>query len=168
MLTLPNFISLLRAPLALFFLSENIVLRSLALVLAMLSDGLDGNLARRHRMTTKFGTMLDPMMDKFFVFFVIAIFLGEGRLSLWEAAAFVCRDFSVILFGLYLVFTGNLMNYEFRAIWCGKLTTFFQFIVLALLTLGIAVPPVVFAIFIALGLMALIELALPKRALSNE
>lgn len=129
----------------------------------MLTDGLDGSLARRQQSMTKFGTMLDPLMDKFFVFFVLGIFFGEGRLTLWEAAAFVCRDFSVIIFGLYLAVSGYLMNYRFRAIWCGKLTTFFQFIVLITLTFGIALPPYVFTVFIVLGLLALVELALSKK-----
>jgi CDP-diacylglycerol--glycerol-3-phosphate 3-phosphatidyltransferase len=155
---LPNILSFIRIPLALLFLQQNLLLRSLALLVAMVSDGLDGYIARRTRSSSTFGTLLDPFADKFFVCFVLVVFIGENRLSWWEAAAFVCRDFSVFFYGVYLAMSGKLLNYRFRAIWCGKVTTFLQFTVLMLLTLQMSVSPFFFMSFIVLGLFALVEL----------
>src|SRR5262245_30373915 len=122
MFTLPNFISLIRLPLAFIFLQENPFYRALAIILALFTDFLDWFVARRYRLVNRFGTLLDPMMDKFFVFFVLSTLIKENRLSWSEAAFLICRDFSVILYGLYLAFRGRLLNYQFRAIWCGKIT----------------------------------------------
>ncbi len=158
MINLPNFISILRIPLAFLFLQENPLYRVLAIVFAMVSDGLDGYLARKNSTTTKFGTLIDPVADKFFVIFVLSVLMKEHKLEIWQAAAFLCRDFSVFIFGLYLLFSSKLATYQFRSIWCGKLTTFLQFITLIALTLNLAVPPALFLSFIILGLCALVEL----------
>ncbi len=166
MLTIPNFISFLRFPLAFLFLKQDISIRAVALILAMLTDGLDGFLARRFQLSSRFGTLLDPLMDRFFVFFVIVVLLGEGTIAFWEVLALVCRDISVILFGFYLVFSGKLTRYRFKAIWCGKATTTLQFLVFLGLTLNIAIPPFTYTLFIFLGLMALIELYLSKEAVN--
>ncbi len=164
MFTVPNLISTLRLPLALVFLKHDVMVRTVALVLAMITDGLDGFLARRYKQSSAFGTVLDPIMDRFFVFFLIGIFMSEGSLGIWEACTMICRDFSVLLFGLYLVFTGKLSSYRFRAIWCGKVTTFFQFLVFLGITLGIVIPPIIYLLFIVLGGLALVELYLSKES----
>lgn len=158
MLTVPNLITLLRLPLALVFLQENILYRALALLLAMLSDALDGYVARRYGGTSRLGTLLDPLMDKFFVLFVLGIFYFEQRLSLWEAGTMLSRDFAVILFGFYLIGKGTLGTYQFRAIWCGKITTLLQFSVLLGLTFRLAIPSLAYLSFVFLGLLALREL----------
>lgn len=158
MLTIPNFISLLRLPLALIFLQDNVVFRVIALLLAMVSDVLDGYIARKYKEISRLGTLLDPLMDKFFVFVALGILLTEHRLTLWEAATMLCRDFAVILFGFYLAWKGALKAYQFRAIVCGKITTFLQFMVMLGLTLQLTLPPMVFSTFIILGLLALGEL----------
>lgn len=158
--TIPNMISLARLPLALFFLQNHPLYRAIAILLAMLSDGLDGYLARRYRSTSTIGSLLDPLMDKFFVLFCLGVFINEDKLTLWEAAAFICRDFSVLFFGITLALKGYLSTYQFRSIWCGKVTTFLQFSTLFALTLDVAIPSFAYAVFIALGLFALAELYL--------
>lgn len=157
-MTLPNWISFLRIPLAFVFLDQNPFYRLLAILIAMASDGLDGFLARKTKCCTRVGTTLDPMTDKFFVFFVLGILIQEGQIQFLEAACMLCRDFSVILFGLYLILTRQWDNYRFQAIWCGKITTFLQFIVLINLSCQISIPHYLFSTFIVLGLFALVEL----------
>lgn len=170
MFTLPNVLTLLRLPLALLFLKQNITTRLLSIILAMISDGLDGFIARRFRLSSALGTLLDPIMDRFFVFFVIGVLLQEGTLTFWQVGTMLCRDIAVLLFGLYLVFNGKLTSYRFRAIWCGKVTTFFQFVVFIFLTLGFKIPYWVFAIFVFLGIMALVELYISRNSnpVSND
>lgn len=168
MLTLPNFITLLRFPLALAFLQDNTLYRALAILLAMLSDGLDGYIARRYGKISRFGTFLDPLADKLFVLFVLGILLNEQKLLPWEAITMLCRDFSVLIFGVYLAFKGTLSQYQFRAIWCGKLMTALQFTVLLGLIFHIQFPPIVFFLFIVIGLSALIELYLERSKLKIE
>lgn len=162
MLTVPNFLTILRLPLALLFLKQNVISRVAVILLAMITDGLDGFIARRYSLSSKIGTLLDPLMDRFFVFFLIGILLQEGSITLLQATTLLCRDFAVLLFGLYLVCKGQLTTYRFRAIWCGKVTTFFQFIVFLAITLGISIPSWSYIIFVLLGALALLELYLSK------
>lgn len=164
MFNIPNFLSLLRIPLAFIFLQANPFYRLLAILLAMITDGLDGYIARKYRLVNPFGTMLDPIMDKFFVFFVMCVLMGENRLSLAEASILICRDFSVMIYGVYLALRRRLMNYKFRAIWCGKVTTVMQFLVLMGLTFQIPFPSYMYGIFIILGVLALAELYQTDRA----
>ncbi len=164
MLNLPNFLSLLRIPLALIFLQTNPIYRALAIILALLTDWLDGFIARRYDLSSRFGTMLDPLMDKFFVFFVLSILINEQRVTPLEVCLLICRDFSVFFYGIFLAIKGRLITYKFRAIWCGKITTVLQFGVLLGLTFGMKVPTYAYSIFIILGIMALGELYHTDRA----
>jgi len=157
---IPNILSLSRFPLALCFLSKNVVFRTLALIFAMFSDLFDGFIARRYKQQTSIGTILDPLSDKFFVFFTLTLFIQEERLSIFNAIFLLCRDFSVIFFGLYLILTKQWAQCRFRAFWCGKITTTFQFVVLLFLTLGFAIPSFLYLLFPILGILAHFELAL--------
>lgn len=153
-----NFLSLLRFPLAFFFLSHSLTYRSLAIGLAMLTDCLDGYLARKHGKTSQLGAILDPLSDKFFVLFAVSTFIWEGNLQIWEAVTLISRDFAIMLFGLYLSFRGRWSAFQFRSIWSGKITTTLQFFVLLSLTFGLTIPAYIFLCFITLGVLALSEL----------
>lgn len=165
MFTLPNFLSFLRMPLALFFFQENHVYRCMAIILAMLTDGLDGYLARRFQQTSRIGTYLDPITDKLFVFVAVFILLQEQRLVLWQAAALISRDFAIMCFAIYLTVRGHLTEYSVRAIWWGKISTALQFIILIWLVLFHALPDYCYFPFIFFGLLAFRELYLSGKSL---
>lgn len=163
-MNLPNCLSLLRFPLALAFLQSNPLIRVGAIVLALISDGLDGYLARKFHKVSRLGTILDPLADKFFVLFALYTFISEGRLSWLDSALFISRDFSVVLYGIYLALRGRLVHYKFRAIWCGKISTVLQMAILLTLSAGYPVPDSVYTLFVALGLAALVELYFTDRS----
>lgn len=158
MFSLSNGLSLLRAPLALLFLSHSIALRLIAIVLAMFTDALDGFLARRFRSTTQLGAVLDPAMDKLFVFIALSVLLVENQFEVWQAAAMVTRDVFLCVFAIYLKVSGKWRAYQFRSIRWGKATTFLQFVVLISLTLGYHIPAPAYGVFILFGLLAFVEL----------
>ena len=158
MLSLSNSLSFLRAPLAFLFLVENTTFRIVAIILAMLTDSIDGYLARRRQSVTRFGAILDPAMDKFFVFFALTILFMEGRMEMWQGFAMVSRDFFLLLFGLYLSLTGYWENFQLTAIRWGKVTTALQFIVLIGLTLGVTFPSTLYCVFVLFGMLAFVEL----------
>ncbi len=168
MLSISNALSLLRAPLALLFLVEKPLLRLIAILLAMLTDSIDGYLARRSRSATQFGAILDPAMDKFFVFFALGVLMLESRLLPWQACAMISRDFFLCLFAIYLAIAGRWQKYQYRAIRWGKITTALQFIVLIGLTLGFVFPWYIFILFIVFGCLAFIELCQLRDTLRTE
>lgn len=160
MLSLSNGLSFLRAPLAFLFLVENTTFRVSAILLAMFTDSIDGYLARKRRAVTQFGAILDPAMDKFFVFFVLTVLLFEGRIDLWKSLAMISRDFFLCAFGIYLSLSGLWKTYACKSIRWGKATTALQFIALIGLTLGFSFSKYFYCIFILFGLLAFIELFL--------
>ncbi len=157
-LTISNLLSAMRGPLALLFLWPSPTVRAIVIVLAMVTDGLDGFLARRWHQTSQFGAILDPIMDKFFVISVVGILFVEGDIQASQIAALICRDFAVVLFGIHLYMTKQWFRYRVRAIWSGKITTTLQFFLLLALSLGYPIPDYVYSVFIVLGIFALIEL----------
>lgn len=160
MLTLPNLLSFLRIPLAFIFLQQNPAYRAAAIILALISDGLDGFVARRNNQQSRLGSILDPFSDKFFVFFALTVLVSENRLSWQDGCVLFCRDLSVICYGFYLCCKGQLLNYRFRSIWCGKITTVLQLSVLLALTMFVnfKIPSYAFGVFIVLGVLAFFEL----------
>jgi CDP-diacylglycerol--glycerol-3-phosphate 3-phosphatidyltransferase len=169
MLTLSNFLSLVRGPLAFLFLIENTALRIGAIILAMLTDSLDGYLARRYRTATRFGAILDPLMDKFFVVFILSILLSENRLQIWEGCAMISRDFFLIFFGIYLGLSGHWNAYQCKSIRWGKISTALQFFVLIGLTLQFPFPWYTYGVFILFGTLAFIELCqIKKTAIAQQ
>ncbi len=158
MFTASNSLSFIRAPLAFLFLQDNPSLRILAIILAMLTDSVDGYLARRSQSVSRFGAILDPAMDKFFVYFAMIALSLESKLAPWEMATMLSRDFFVCLYGLFMVACGKWRNIVFRAIRWGKLTTALQFIVLIGVVLDFSFPWYIFASFILMGWLAFLEL----------
>lgn len=158
MLTTSNSLSFIRAPLAFLFLQESAALRLLAIVLAMITDSIDGYFARRSQSVSRFGTVLDPAMDKFFVYFAMTVLFTETKIAPWEMAAMLSRDFFLCLYGLLVVTAGRWRTIVFRAIRWGKVTTALQFITLMGLVLDIAFPWYVYGSFIVMGWLAFLEL----------
>ena len=54
-------------------------------VLASLTDWLDGWIARRYGLSSRFGAFLDPVADKFLVCASLLVLLDLGRLGRWGA-----------------------------------------------------------------------------------
>jgi len=158
MITISNSLSFFRAPLAFLFLQGNPTLRLLAIIFAALSDCIDGYLARRYQSTSRFGAILDPAMDKFFVYFALAVFYQEGQIAGWEIAAMVSRDFFLCLYGIIMMATRRTKLIVFRSVRWGKITTALQFIVLAGLVYHVSFSWIAFAAFVAMGWLAFLEL----------
>lgn len=158
MLSASNSLSFIRAPLAFLFLQDNSTLRIIAILLAMITDSVDGYLARRSQSVSRFGAILDPTMDKFFVYFTMTVLFLESRIAPWEMAAMLSRDFFLCLYGILMVAASRWKMIVFRAIRWGKVTTALQFLVLIGIVLEISFPWFVFAAFIVMGWLAFLEL----------
>jgi CDP-diacylglycerol--glycerol-3-phosphate 3-phosphatidyltransferase len=157
-LTLSNALSLSRGALAFLLLSESVVLRIVAIGGAMITDSIDGFIARKSGTVTRVGAILDPVMDKFFVLFALTILLAEGKLYLFEAGCLMARDFALITFGIVIALTGRWKTYEWKSLFWGKVSTALQLIVLGVLTINLSVPSIIYTTLAFTGAMAFIEL----------
>jgi len=150
---------MLRAPLALLFLQENTSIRVAAVILSMLTDWLDGFLARKFNMVSETGKFLDPMMDKFFAFFVLAVLASEKILLPWQMASMLARDFFLALFGIFVGCFGSWRKYECESIWMSKVVTALQFVIIIGLSIGYKFGNHVYLGFIGLASLSIVELA---------
>jgi cardiolipin synthase len=97
----PNFLSGLRLALA-FALIPTLMNNNLPLSLAIflgaaVSDFLDGYLARRWKVTSATGALLDPLADKLLMTISYAMLAVAGHMPLYLAATVIARDVLILL-----------------------------------------------------------------------
>lgn len=97
---LPNLITLVRFvlifPTAWFVWEGNYAEALILMLVAGLSDGLDGALARGYRWTSKFGEMADPLADKLLVGMVFVLLTIQGHIPFWAAVIVIGRDLVIV------------------------------------------------------------------------
>lgn len=157
-MNLPTLLSLARCFLGLFFLSDSLLLRTVAIVLAALSDFFDGYLARRLNQITRLGTFLDPLADKLFVGLTLFILWNEGAILLWQIGLFLLRDLSLLAFSFYLWYTERLGTWQVRSFFSGKVMTTLQFIALLFLAQNYSPPAVMWPLFALFGTLSFFDL----------
>jgi|GEM_PF-817203 len=99
LLTFSRFIIAIITSGLLFLSSGYAVLIALILfVLASLSDALDGALARRRNIQSKFGAFLDPIADKFLVFLVLIslVYHRESNILFILTILIISREIFII------------------------------------------------------------------------
>jgi CDP-diacylglycerol--glycerol-3-phosphate 3-phosphatidyltransferase len=64
-------------------------------VVAVLTDYLDGILARRSKEVTAFGKLMDSIADKALIVSLFFALVAEGSMAAWMAAIMVVREFAV-------------------------------------------------------------------------
>ena len=126
--TVPNLVSLSRLPLvAGVVVFPNSPVRYALFALVVLSDGVDGWLARRLDQTTELGALLDPALDKLAALVLVAALFPRTDLSLAYLVLFFLRDAFVVSLGplvpLYGFDTGKI-----QARPLGKVATNVQFL----------------------------------------
>jgi len=103
-MNLPNQLTLGRIVLAFLFLgalvssypfSKNAAL--LIFVLAAITDWVDGQMARRHRLITDFGKLMDPLADKILVAAALIAFIEVKPLHVpaWMVVVVIAREFAI-------------------------------------------------------------------------
>jgi cardiolipin synthase (CMP-forming) len=137
---LPNSLTIARillVPFTIWALVQGYNMTALiAFVVAGLSDGLDGYLARRFHLQTELGAYLDPLADKALV---VGVFITMALLHVlpqWLAIVVVSRD--ILIVGAVLLSRYLEKPLDIRPALISKVNTFAQiaFIVLSLVSLA--------------------------------
>jgi CDP-diacylglycerol--glycerol-3-phosphate 3-phosphatidyltransferase len=92
------------------------------LLVAGLTDLLDGWLARRRGAVSASGKVVDPLADKILIGGLVIYLALEREFPMWLLVAIVARDVALMV-GAWLFFRRDKL--VFAADWTGKWTTFF-------------------------------------------
>jgi cardiolipin synthase len=100
-LNIPNLITLGRVilvPIVFWLLvSGQTQLAFFAFVLAGVSDGVDGFIAKRFGLSTELGAYLDPLADKLLIVSIFVALGVRGALPSWLVIAVVSRDILIVV-----------------------------------------------------------------------
>jgi len=130
-MNLPNKLTLLRiilVPIFIIFLLlrkdiPGAEIFSLAVfILAAITDSLDGYIARKQQLVTKFGKVVDPVADKLLISGALIAFVSLDEISLWAAILIIGREFAVTGLRVIAAKDGVIIS---ASIW-GKIKTTIQ------------------------------------------
>ena len=141
---IPNLITVFRILLVYpvnYFLWERRFGLALGLfLLAGLSDGVDGFLAKRYGWQSRLGSYLDPLADKLLLVSSFLSLAWMGLVPVWLTVAVVLRD-AVILTGA-IAYYFLLMPFEGQPHWTSKVNTFLQLLLVVSVLFSQGVRPI--------------------------
>ena len=101
---IPNLLTMLRIVLtpvfAFLLLTDKYLAALIIIVIASITDFLDGQIARRFNMQTAFGRLLDPIADKILVFCSVVALMIKFNFPLWIGLIIIGRDIVILIGGL--------------------------------------------------------------------
>lgn len=150
--TLPNALTVFRMVLIPIFVSllfyQRFVWALVVFVLAGVTDGLDGLLARRFDQQSQLGTILDPIADKLMLVTAFIVLSMRGvfhsplpkhlPVPFWVTVAVISRDVFIIVGAAAI----NIMTgfRGFKPSWLGKLNTATQILAITAIMFSASVP----------------------------
>jgi cardiolipin synthase len=160
--TVPNQITFLRLgflPLFLILMSyEKYRWALLVLVVAALSDGIDGVLARKLNQRSALGAYLDPIADKLLLsssFFILAF---KKQLAWWLTILVLSRDVLILTVAAVILLVSGYRPFPPSLL--GKFTTATQILLVFTLVLSVAYPDLHLASFIRILIYAVTALSI--------
>jgi len=113
---IPNIITVFRillVPFFIYFLMNDFINSKLyaAMIfgIASISDMLDGKIARKYGIVTRFGTFMDPLADKILIVSAFLAFVILGYIPLWMLLVIVFRDVIITLLRMLMEHNGITM-----------------------------------------------------------
>lgn len=91
----------------------------LAYVIAMVTDAVDGIIARRFNQITALGKLLDPLADKLSLLTLLGLFVADGQIRLWVLGLILLKEAAMIMGGAVALKRGIVVY----ALPIGKVTT---------------------------------------------
>ncbi len=102
-------------------------------LVAGVSDGVDGLLAKHYNWTSRLGALLDPLADKALLVCSYAALTWTGLLPLWLFALVILRD--LVIVGGAVVYHLRVARLEAEPTWISKLNTVLQILLVLLVIL---------------------------------
>lgn len=140
---IPNIITCLRIVLAIpflyFLLTDQYRIAFYIFLVAGLSDGFDGMLARYYNWTSRFGAFMDPLADKLLMMSSFTAVAWLGQIPIWLFVIVIMRDV-IILSGVggVLYIRGHV---DYDPIFISKINTGFQILLITSIIFGLSYHP---------------------------
>jgi CDP-diacylglycerol--glycerol-3-phosphate 3-phosphatidyltransferase len=106
----------------------------IVLILAYITDAIDGFVARQFNQVSDWGKVFDPLGDKVLSASVSLLLLQKGILDLYFVVLVILRDFLISVFSVKKI---KNEKFVFRAVFVGKLLTFLLAILYSLSVLNL-------------------------------
>lgn len=71
----------------------------IAYLTAMLTDAIDGFIARRFNQVTALGKLLDPLADKLSLITLMSLFVCDGEIPLWVLGIILVKEIALVIGG---------------------------------------------------------------------
>ncbi len=142
-MTIPNLLTIVRVLLTpllvILLLEERLSAALFVFVVAGVTDGLDGLIARLYKQKSRLGAFLDPLADKLLLATTYVLLAFLNLIPSWLTVIVLSRDMLIVV-GVFVLFMQDL-PFEIRPTLSSKLTTCAQ-ILTAIVTMAsaLAVP----------------------------
>ena len=164
-LTIANMISISRIflcfPLVIFMENNDNFNTFIVILLMILTDLIDGYVARMADESTDFGKLIDPLADKI-CFLVVSIYLifNYGMYMLLFFCLIMIRDMIIIIIGSYLMLNKNIALESNKS---GKWFIFISSLMMISVIFGLSMYIICFFYFISVALMFISTLQYIKK-----
>ncbi|SDK17511.1 CDP-diacylglycerol--glycerol-3-phosphate 3-phosphatidyltransferase [Natronincola ferrireducens] len=108
-MNLPNILTIIRFCLIPIFIlvffsssEHNLLISSYIFILAGITDVLDGYIARKYNLVTKWGQAMDPLADKSMQLTVLICFTIRRILPLWAIVVVAVKELCMVIGGIFL------------------------------------------------------------------
>jgi cardiolipin synthase len=106
-------------------------------LIAGLSDGMDGYLARKFGWVSAFGKIIDPLADKLLLLVTTVVLAILGHLPVMVLLLMIAKDLAIV--GGVLVYTMLAGFPEIRPLFIGKITTTLQLLLIGYILITLIV-----------------------------
>lgn|SRR5699024_2195752 len=131
-----TFLRVIMIPFFMFFLLSDISngqsIAAVIFIIAAVTDGLDGYIARSRNQVTTLGKFMDPLADKLLVSAALISMIELGMVKSWIVVIIIAREFAIT--GLRVIAASE--GITIAANWLGKIKTITQLLAIILLLLN--------------------------------
>ena len=128
-LTIPNLLSIYRLltliPVIYLFPDNSFRSKLIILILfisALISDILDGIIARKFNQISEIGKILDPIIDKIMTAVIGILLIIYRELPVWVMVFIISRDIIIFFCGIYIKYSRNILM---TSLFIGKISALF-------------------------------------------
>ena len=175
-MNLPNKLTLFRVILIPFFVLFMLVditaydkwIALAIFIVAILTDLLDGKIARKYNLVTNFGKFMDPLADKLLVCSALICLVALTKIPAWIVIIIIAREF--IISGFRLIASDN--GVVIAASYWGKFKTTFQMVMICLMIADIEaislITTVVMWIALILTIVSLVDYLIKNKDVMKD